>query len=227
VISFRNGDDDQELRAMMRKMRRYRAPDVLRARIRLAIRGSVAEHATDVREPAMWTSRHRVRRFGVAAGFLFAAVFGSVLATIASQAGDPFAREIAVDHLRALDPGRATDIESPNHVEVRAWFAARIRPVPAVTRLDDLGYRLVGGRLDVLAGRRVAAVVYRRREHAISVYSWVASSRDSTEATADGVRGVQLLHWQRGTVVTCVASDLSVEEVRQFAASLRLAEGVE
>jgi anti-sigma factor RsiW len=93
-----------------------------------------------------------------------------------------------------------------------------------VTRLDDLGYRLVGGRLDTLAGRRVAAVVYRRREHAISVYSWVGSSRDSSEATADGVGGVQLLHWQRGTVVTCIASDLSAEEVRQFAALLRLAE---
>jgi anti-sigma factor RsiW len=224
VISFRNGDDDQELRAMMRKMRRYRAPDVLRARIRLAIRGSVGERATDVREPAMWTTRHRTRRLGVVAGVLFVGVLGSVFASIASQAGDPFAREIAADHLRVLDPGRATDIESPSHVEVRAWFAARIRPVPAVSRLDDLGYRLVGGRLDVLAGRRVAAVVYRRREHAISVYSWVASTRDSTGVAADGFRGVQLLHWQRGTVVTCVASELSADEVGHFAALLRLAE---
>ena len=212
---------------MMRTMRRYRAPDVLRARIRLAIRGSAAERVTDVREPAMWTTRHRIRGFGIAAGCLFAAVVGSVFVTVAGETRDAIAREIAADHLRALDPGRATDIESPNYVEVSAWFAARIRPVPAVTRLDDLGYRLVGGRLDVLAGRRVAAVVYRRRTHAISVYSWVASTTHSTEVTVDSVRGVQLLHWQRGTVVTCVASDLSADEVRQFAASLRLAEGVE
>ena len=188
---------------------------------------SVLASVTDVREPAMWTTRHRIRGFAIAAGCLFAAVVGSVFVTVAGETRDAIAREIAADHLRALDPGRATDIESPNYVEVSAWFAARIRPVPAVARLDDLGYRLVGGRLDVLAGRRVAAVVYRRRTRAISVYSWVASTRDSTEGTADSVRGVQLLHWQRGTVVTCVASDLSADEVRQFAASLRLAEGVE
>jgi len=233
VISFGNDNDEAELRAALRKMRRYRAPDVLRARIRNAIIHSTAERTTDLGEQATSRSRSRVRLLGVATGFLLVAAFGTVVATLAGHAwrarfaGRSFAGEIAADHLRALDPERVTDIESPNTVEVKAWFAARIRPTPVVTRLDDVGYRLVGGRLDVLAGRRVAAVVYRRHEHAISVYSWLASSRDSTEVAADGIRGVQLLHWQRGTVVTCIASDLSADEVRQFAASLRLARAVE
>jgi anti-sigma factor RsiW len=91
---------------------------------------------------------------------------------------------------------------------------------PPVTDLAPIGFPLVGGRLDYLSGRAVAALVYQRRQHTINVFVWPAS--DSGEALTDArtVRGFQVRHWTHDGMAFWAVSDLNDLELDQFVKAL-------
>ena len=200
---------------------RHQAPDVLRARVRAAIREERAPGAPAAR-PA-WRLPWRA----VAAGLLIAAA-SSALTVIATRAGSSsdaglgVGDEIVASHIRSLMPDHLTDVRSSDQHNVKPWFNGRLDFSPAVPRLDSLGFPLIGGRLDYIGARPVAVVVYGRRQHVINVFSWPAGEGHGAASSALQTRhGYNILHWLDKGVESWVVSDLNEEELRQFAAMLR------
>jgi anti-sigma factor RsiW len=131
------------------------------------------------------------------------------------------AREVLTSHLRSLMPGHLMDVVSTDQHTVKPWFDGRIDFSPPVNDFAADGFRLVGGRLDYLAGRPVAALVYQRRKHIVNVFVWPAAdgSQSAVESTAHD--GYNLLHWRHGGMNYWMVSDLNAQEMGDFGHLLR------
>ncbi|EPE97472.1 transmembrane anti-sigma factor [Rhizobium grahamii CCGE 502] len=57
---------------------------------------------------------------------------------------------------------------------------------PPVTDLSKDGFPLVGGRVDYIGGRAVAALVFRRHGHVINLFIWPAVSSMQAANVLDG-----------------------------------------
>jgi anti-sigma factor RsiW len=124
--------------------------------------------------------------------------------------------EVLTSHIRSLMPDHLVDVRSNDQHNVKPWFNGRLDFSPTVPRLDSIGFPLIGGRLDYLHGRPVAAVVYARRQHMINAYSWPADAGDEDVSPVDSRHGYNLVHWRRGGVEHWVVSDLNAGELGEF-----------
>jgi anti-sigma factor RsiW len=113
-------------------------------------------------------------------------------------------------------PAHLTDVASNDQHNVKPWFNGRLDFSPSVPRLEDAGFPLLGGRLDYVRGRPVAAVVYGRRQHVINVFSWPADASGDAPRTLSTSHGYNLLHWRTDGVEHWVVSDLNATELKQF-----------
>ena len=153
--------------------------------------------------------------------FRSSAPFGNGVPLGNGAEADVVAREVLTSHLRSLMPGHLMDVISTDQHTVKPWFNGRVDFSPPVNDFAADGFRLVGGRLDYLDGRPVAALVYQRRKHIVNVFVWPAAdgSQSTVESTAHD--GYNLLHWRRGGMNYWMASDLNAQEMRDFAHLLR------
>jgi anti-sigma factor RsiW len=113
-------------------------------------------------------------------------------------------------------PGHLTDVASTDLHNVKPWFNGRTGFSPMVPRLDSAGFPLIGGRLDVVGDRQVAAVVYGRRQHVINVFSWPVVDEGPSEPALSTARGYHLVRWIDGGVEYWAASDVSVDDLTSF-----------
>ncbi len=87
---------------------------------------------------------------------------------------------------------------------------------PPVVDLSQQGFPLVGGRLDYLDNRPVAALVYQRRKHFINLFVWRAGSEADRTMKAISRQGYQLLHWLDSEFSYWAVSDISAKELQEF-----------
>ena len=85
---------------------------------------------------------------------------------------------------------------------------------------------LIGGRLEYVGGRPVAALVYGRRQHWINVFLWPTEGGPTEGRPATTRQGYHLLHWTTPAYSYWVASDLGLPELRDFAALLQRGDSV-
>lgn len=133
---------------------------------------------------------------------------------------DLIATDVLDGHLRALQPMHQVDVPSSDHHTVKPWFQGKIGFSPPVPDLSQDGFVLVGGRLDVIRRQPVAAIVYRRREHVISLYVWPATERDS-DVESHSVGGYHLLNWTKNGMSYWAVSDVSTADLQAFANLIR------
>ena len=186
------------------------------------------ELAPRIRTAVDWEARERAsrRRRGLPFAWLgLAAAAGIVVGAVAVLQRDrtirreTLAAELAGDQVRSLLPGRLVDVPSSDRHNVKPWFAGKLDFSPPVPDLSPEGFPLVGGRVEVLAGRKAAALVYSRRLHVINVYACPAAG---APGDASALRnGFHIRHWSEGEMAFWAVSDLAGDELDQFVASFR------
>lgn len=225
----RCSSDYQALLATVATLRsslaRHTAPDVLRARVRSAIAAEpVPIDASVVPLPTAPRTMRWWRGAALAAAALVCVALGSgaTLLAVARPSGAPgIEEEILASHVRSLMPDHLTDVRSSDQHNVKPWFNGRLDFSPSVPRLDDAGFPLLGGRLDYVADRPVASVVYARRQHIINVFSWPTAAPDQA-ISSSASHGYNLLHWRAHGVEQWVVSDVNPAELRTFVGLLRV-----
>jgi anti-sigma factor RsiW len=83
-----------------------------------------------------------------------------------------------------------------------------------VVDLTAQGFTLIGGRLDFLDGKAVAALVYRRRVHVINLFIAQGSERHS--AAVETLQGFNIRRWTEPGFSLWAVSDLNADELEDF-----------
>jgi anti-sigma factor RsiW len=160
-------------------------------------------------------SRALQRALACAAGFVVA--FGSF--QLGSRYGrnpqPSVAQEVVNEHVRSLQAQHLMDVASTDQHTVKPWFLGKIDFSPKVKDLKDQQFPLVGGRLDYLDGRAVAALVYKRNSHVINVFTWPETS-GAEGPRPRAVQGFNLIEWSENGMAYWAISDLNAAELRQF-----------
>ena len=129
-------------------------------------------------------------------------------------------QEIVDAHMRALLPGHLVDVPSSDRHTVKPWFQGKLAFSPQVPDLSAEGFILVGGRLDVVGGRQMAALVYQRRNHIINLWFSPEDRADRGPGLSE-VAGYQVLRWHSAGMNYWAVSDLNTAELREFGAAIR------
>jgi anti-sigma factor (TIGR02949 family) len=196
----------ESLGKLIRQAPYYTAPDALKERI--------AQSRPRTRWTTGWIAR---------AAVLLLAVAGAVLATCwfaAPSAIETTASAVVDSHVRSLMGEHLYDVRSTDQHTVKPWFLGKIDFSPPVADFASLGYPLAGGRLDYLAGRTAAALVYMRAQHTINVFIWPDSST-SGSVESRSIRGFHVRHWAQAGMSFWVVSDLNDAELDAFVNALR------
>jgi anti-sigma factor RsiW len=112
------------------------------------------------------------------------------------------------------------DVESTDQHAVKPWFLGKLDFSPPVADLAAIGFPLVGGRLDYVGGRPVAALVYQRQRHTINVFVSPALNDVFTRASVQRLRGFHIHHWVHDRMSFWAVSDLNEAELTRFCEAL-------
>ena len=202
----------QAQRALIRGLPTARAPDLLRARIERELR---------IDAPAL-TSTPRVwpRRTALAASLLLAVGAGWMGGRFIGQEGSRETDELIAGYLRVGMGDRPVEVASSDQHTVKPWFAGRIDYASPVYDLTASGFPLLGGRVDVLGGRRVAVLVYRRNQHRVALSLWPASTPGDAALQISERDGFAIARWRHAGFEMRAVADLAPKDMGLFAVAV-------
>jgi len=184
---------------------RFTAPQHLRAAVLSSI-----ERA----RPAALHSFASWRWVGIAAGVVVMLGLLGLMATRTTPSVETLLTgEVISSHVRSMMAAHLTDVTSSDSHNVKPWFADKLDYSPPVRDLSAQGFPLIGGRMDYLESRPVAALVYRRNQHVINLFVWPAN--ESTPESRLAIRGYNLIHWEQSGMTYWLISDLSTDELME------------
>jgi anti-sigma factor RsiW len=207
------------------------APEALRARILDAVRapmpGTTAAGTTErpgaQRAGTRQFGRPRVRLQWLAAAALYIVVgaaawmFGVAYGRSPAEGAESGMRDAVVaSHVRSLQASHLIDVASSDRHTVKPWFDGKLDFSPPVPDLASQGFPLVGGRLDYLDGRPVAALVYGRAKHVVNLFIWPAAPDTPRDAAPGTLRGYHVRHWVRDGMTFWAVSDVAEPDLGAF-----------
>lgn len=184
---------------------RFAAPPGLRRRIEASL------------PQAKVPSRRAVLR-GFAMGSAASAIAATGLVAIILRNDDAqrIESEVVSAHLRSLQAGHLTDVLSTDQHTVKPWFNGKLDVSPPVVDLTAQGFTLIGGRLDYVDARAIAAVVYRRRAHVINLFVAQTASAERRPAKLETIQGFNIRRWSDRGLNYWAISDLARDELAEF-----------
>ena len=208
----------------------YKASTELRQRVRSSLREEIAggPMRSVSRDMSLLQSKQSEPRavhfgtqwnwLGLAAAIVLAAIIAFNLVPRLQRPGaDQFlATQLIASHVRSLLASHLADVASSDQHTVKPWLDAKLDFAPAVVDLASEGFPLVGGRLDYLDNRTVAALVYQRRKHFINVFAWPGESGTTGTTKTMTRQGYQLLHWVDSDINYWAVSDVSEADLQAF-----------
>jgi anti-sigma factor RsiW len=154
--------------------------------------------------------------FALAAALVLGAALSALLMPFRESMKGPGLDEALVGaHVRALMKGPLIEVVSSDRHTVKPWFAGRVDLAPKVKDFADQGYRLSGGRVDVVSGRRAAVLAYTHGRHEIDLFVW-ASPGPAPAVTVSVARGYNVARWTDGDLGYAAVSDMDENEMRVF-----------
>jgi anti-sigma factor RsiW len=179
------------------------APAVLRQRIEAMI------------EAESTPARRRVPRLlpWALSGGLGAALAASLAVTMLLPATTTLETQLVDNHVRSTLAAHLVDVETSDRHTVKPWFNGKIDFAPPVVDLAPQGFPLVGGRVDYLQGRVVAALVYRRNKHVINLFIRPAQSGPRWPVSTAAHDGYSLIRWTEDGLEFWAVSDVEPKEL--------------
>jgi anti-sigma factor RsiW len=189
---------------------RFKAPDHLKRKVQGAIRAA---------NPAARSSFFYWRWASVLASLvLVAAVTWTVTTYWTRSAGETLlVNDIVSSHVRSMMANHVTDVASSNSHTVKPWFSGKLDYSPPTKDFTEQGYRLIGGRLDYLDNRPVAALVYQRSQHFINLFVWPSNETATTKEEQLTRQGYNLIHWNQSGMTYWLVSELNLPELEECA----------
>jgi anti-sigma factor RsiW len=194
---------------LRRDLTRFEAPAALHRRIRKALQAQSAESR------GSWWRRLTWATLTPVAGMAFAVLFCAnvvILSALPSKE-ERLADEVLTSHVRALVASHAIDVISSDRHTVKPWYTGKLDFSPPVADFADHGFKLMGGRLDYVDGRTVAALVYEHGGHEIDVFIWPTPDGARLGPSSFARRGYNLVHSNHAGMSYWIASDLEAPEL--------------
>jgi anti-sigma factor RsiW len=148
---------------------------------------------------------------GLAAAILL--IVCSVMLFLPAHASRGQIDDLVGSHVRSLEADHLMDVASTDQHTVKPWFAGKLEFSPPVIDLSGEGFPLIGGRLDFLDQKKVAALIYRRNKHVINLFIWPGQ----TTPEVDAQQGFNLIRFECRGMTCWAVSDLNAGELQQFA----------
>jgi anti-sigma factor RsiW len=191
----------------------YKAPRELRSKIRTALRKEF-----EPRFAWFFKYGHPLAYGAIVLAFGFALAW--TWATLAGNKNQDLVAEAISNHSRSLMVSHLVDCHSSDRQTVRPWFAGKLDYSPPVVDLEQAGYALMGGRIDILERRPVAAIVYQREKQIVNLFVWPATGH-KIDIDARSERGYQFCGWnQAGLNYLCI-SEISGADLEKFESQVR------
>lgn len=181
-------------------------------------------------DAAIGSSRAPARAFSAPPSWRALAASVIVAACLASSAtwfaarpppGEATADMVLASHLRALMASAPIDVVSSDRHTVKPWFNGRVTEAPRVVDLGQEGFPLVGGRVDVIGRTPVPTLVYRRRQHLISLMALPASQSPIVIPSERTIAGYHIVTWTEDGVTYWAVSDVAMPDLESFAKAFR------
>jgi anti-sigma factor (TIGR02949 family) len=193
----------------------FTPPPSLQKRVRAAVRRASRADA----RPRWWTWGGL--SVAAATAIVVFLMWSGGLVPMRSPVDEHVLQDVIAGHIRSLMVNHLTDVLSADQHTVKPWFEGHVDFAPPVPNLTAQGFPLVGGRLDYLDNRPVAALVYKRHQHVINLFVWPAPPGAARSASTMTRHGYNLVQWTTAGMTYWAISTLNAQELQTFAQEIQ------
>jgi anti-sigma factor RsiW len=197
----------------------YSVPAALVDRIRAKVSGTAADTpARTLKSGPQWPPLRQWFQFGAAVAATAVVSWMAAIQYNSPAEDELVAEQVIAGHARSVLTNHVSDVASSDQHTVKPWLSSKLDFSPPVTDLTGAGFPLLGGRLDYLDNRPVAALAYQHRQHLINLFVWPDQrSGRSVPMQSFSKHGYNVLHWTDAGMAFWAISDLNPAEMNTFA----------